>query len=199
MTLSPKARAALAGHLRHAIEGDVLADDFSRGRYATDASPFQSFPLAVALPKTQDDLSRLVTLAWEAGIPVIARGAGTGRAGQAVGEGLVIDLSKYLTRLLYYDASAQTCIVEPGITPAALDAALRPERVRFPVDIGSSLQATVGGMVATDAIGSHTLLYGRMRDNVTACEAVLAHGAEVSFGDVPHDFAEASIHAMRRR
>jgi FAD/FMN-containing dehydrogenase len=177
--------------LRHAIEGDVLADEFSRGRYATDASPFQSFPLAIALPKTQDDVLTAMRLAWEAGVPVIARGGATGRAGQSVGEGLVIDFSKYLTRLLYYDASAQTCIVEPGITPAALNTALTTERVWFPVEIGSAMQATIGGMAATDAIGSRTLLHGRMRDNITACDAVLSHGAEISFGEVPDDFAHS--------
>jgi FAD/FMN-containing dehydrogenase/Fe-S oxidoreductase len=188
-TLSSKARAAFAGRLRHAIQGDVLHDDFSRGRYATDASPYQCFPAAIALPKTHADLAAAIDIAWRAGLPVTARGGGTGRAGQAIGEGLVLDLSKYLTRLLYYDASAQTCIVEPGITPAALNEALRPERVWFPIEIGAALQATVGGMAATDAIGARTLLHGRMRDNITACDLILADGAEISFGEVPTDFA----------
>jgi FAD/FMN-containing dehydrogenase/Fe-S oxidoreductase len=190
MTLSPKARAAFAGHLRHAMKGNVLSDDFSRGRYATDASPFQSFPVAIALPKTQDDILAAMQVAWEGGVPIIARGGGTGRAGQAIGAGLVIDTSKYLTRLLYYDASAQTCIVEPGITPAALNEALKPERMWFPVEIGASLQATVGGMAATDALGRRTLLYGRMRNNISACDVVLADGREISLGEVAQDFAE---------
>ncbi len=189
MTLSSKARSALAGRLRQLTEGDVVTDDFSRGRYATDGSPFQTFPAAVVLPKTQDDLLATVRVAWEAGLAVVARGGGTGRAGQAVGEGLVIDCSKYLTRLLYYDASAQTCIVEPGITPAALNEALKPERVWFPVDIESALQATIGGMAATDAIGARAMLYGRMRDNIAACDVILSHGGEISFDEIPHDFA----------
>lgn len=189
MTLSPKARESLAGHLRHVIEGDVLSDDFSRARYATDASPFQTFPALIALPKTQEDLLAAIHLAWDKGVSVIARGGGTGRSGQAVGEGLVLDLSKYLTRMLYYDASAQTCIVEPGLTPGALNALLEPEQVWFPVEIGSAGQATLGGMAATDAIGRRALHYGRMRDNISACDVVLAHGGEISFHDVPPDFS----------
>ncbi|MBX2805364.1 MAG: FAD-binding oxidoreductase [Hyphomicrobiales bacterium] len=189
MTLSPKARASLAGHLRHTIEGDVLSDDFSRARYATDASPFQTFPALIVLPKTQDDLLAAIELAWTKGVSVIARGGGTGRSGQAVGEGLIIDLSKYLTRMLYFDASAQTCIVEPGLTPGALNALLEPEQVWFPIEIGSAGQATLGGMAATDAIGRRALHYGRMRDNIAACDVVLAHGGEISFHDVPPDFS----------
>ena len=94
MTLSPKARESLAGHLRHVIEGDVLSDDFSRARYATDASPFQTFPALIALPKTQEDLLAAIHLAWDKGVSVIARGGGTGRSGQAVGEGLVLHLAQ---------------------------------------------------------------------------------------------------------
>jgi len=194
MTLSAKARSALAGHLRREVEGDILADDFSRGRYATDASPYQSFPALVAVPKTQADVTAAIRLAWDAGLPVIARGGGTGRAGQAVGEGLILDFSKYLQRLLYYDANALTCIVEPGITPAALNKALRPERVWFPIEIASAAQATIGGMAATDAIGARSLRYGRMRDNIAALDAVLAHGAEISFGELPESFGHFGAH-----
>ncbi|WP_088343510.1 MULTISPECIES: FAD-binding and (Fe-S)-binding domain-containing protein [Rhodomicrobium] len=188
MTLSAKARSALAGRLARDVEGDLLFDSYSRARYATDASPYQSFPAGIVVPKSQADVVAAMSLAWEAGVPVVARGGGTGRAGQAVGEGLVIDFSKYLTRLLYYDANAQTCIVEPGMTPAALNDALKPERVWFPVEIASAAQATLGGMAATDAIGARALRYGRMRNNVAALDAVLADGSEISFGEIPENF-----------
>ncbi len=187
MTLSTKARFDFAGRLSRAVEGDVMHDDFSRGRYASDASRYETFPVAAVAPKTQDDIGAAMRVAWEAGVPVIARGGGTGRLGQAVGEGLVLDCSKYLTRLLYYDASARTCIVEPGLCPAALNEALKPERVWFPVDIGSAAQATLGGMFATDAIGSRALLYGRMRDNIVACDAILADGVDFSFHEIPQN------------
>jgi FAD/FMN-containing dehydrogenase/Fe-S oxidoreductase len=185
------ARSFFFDRLRREIAGDVLSADFDRGRYATDASTCQTFPAGVVLPKTQEDVTAAVSIAWEAGIPVTARGGGTGRGGQAVGEGLILDFSKHLTRLLTYDANAQTCIVEPGMTLSALNAALRPHRVWFPIDIASARQATIGGMAGTDAIGWRALRYGRMRDNIAAMDAVLADGGEASFGEVPEDFSEA--------
>lgn len=186
--ISATAIAALARRLQRGIEGDVLFDTFSRGRYATDASPFQTFPLGVVCPKSQEDVQAAIAIASAAGVPVTARGGGTGFSGQAVSEGLIIDFSKHLTRLLTYDAQARTCIVEPGITPAALNAALLRERVWFPIDIAAPSQATIGGMAATDAIGARALQHGRMRDNIAAIDAILADGSEVSFGEISGDF-----------
>ena len=186
-------RSHLARRLKREIAGDVLFHDFDRGRYSTDGSAFQTFPAGIVLPKTQEDVAAAVAIAFEAGVPVTARGGGTGRTGQAVGEGLLLDFSKYLTRLLYYDANAKTCIVEPGITLAALNRALLPNRVWLPVDIGSAHQATIGGMTATDAIGWRSLRYGRMRDNIVAMDAVLANGAEASFGEIPEDFGRSKL------
>ncbi len=164
-----------------------MFDPYSLGRYATDASPYQTFPLGVVLPKTQEDIAAAVSIAAEAGVPITARGGATGLSGQAIGEGLILDFSKYLTRLLYHDTKNLTCIVEPGITLAALNAALRPEKKWFPIDIASAHQATIGGMAGTDAIGARSLVYGRMRDNIVAMDAVLADGSEVSFGEVADD------------
>ncbi|MEJ2124286.1 MAG: FAD-binding and (Fe-S)-binding domain-containing protein, partial [Alphaproteobacteria bacterium] len=101
---------------------------------------------------------------------------------------LVLDFSKHLSRLLYHDAKARTCIVEPGITLTALNAALLRDRLWFPVDIASPSQATIGGMVGTDAIGARALTYGRMRDNIAALDAILPDGNDVSFGEVSGDF-----------
>jgi FAD/FMN-containing dehydrogenase/Fe-S oxidoreductase len=186
-------RSHLERRLRREIAGEVLFSDFDRGRYSTDGSAFQTFPAGVVLPKTQEDVAAAIAIAFEEGVPVTARGGGTGQSGQAVGEGLIIDFSKHLTRLLYYDASAKTCIVEPGMTLAALNRALLPNRVWLPIDIGSAQSATIGGMAATDAIGWRSLRYGRMRDNIVAMDAVLANGAEASFGEVPEDFGRSKL------
>jgi FAD/FMN-containing dehydrogenase/Fe-S oxidoreductase len=187
------ARSHLARRLGREIAGDVLFTDFDCARYATDGSAYQTFPMGVVLPKNQDDVAAAVAIAFEEGVPVTARGGGTGQSGQAVSEGLILDFSKYLTRLLYYDANARTCIVEPGMTLAALNRALLPNRVWLPVDIASAHQATIGGMTATDAIGWRSLRHGRMRDNIVAMDAVLANGAEASFGEIPEDFGRAKL------
>lgn len=192
MTNPVLARSHLAARLRREIAGEVLFDAFDRARYATDASPLQTFPAGIVVPKTQDDVAAAIQLAWEAGIPITARGGGTGWSGQAVGEGVIIDFSKHLTRLLTFDANAGTCVVEPGITLAALNTQLRANRMWFPVDIGSARQATIGGMAATDAMGWRALRHGRMRDNIIAMDAILADGTEASFGEVPEDFGKAA-------
>lgn len=191
--LSANARSALARRLAHDIAGDVLFDPFSLARYATDASPYQTFPAGVVLPKTQDDVAAAVNIAREAGVPITARGGGTGQSGQAIGEGLILDFSKYLTRLLYHDTQSLTCIVEPGITLAALNAALKPEKIWFPVDIASAQQATIGGMAGTDAIGARALIYGRMRDNIVAMDTLLADGSEASFGEIDDDLGHDGV------
>ncbi len=172
-----------AKRLADALEGDLLTDAFSRARYATDASIYQCVPQAVVVPKTAADVAAAVAVAREEGIGVTARGGGTSTAGQALGDGLVIDFSKHLNRFLFYDETARTCAVEPGISPDMLNRRLRPLRSWFPVDIGSSGQATVGGMLGNNASGLRALRYGRMSENVLAVDAVLADGSEIAFTD----------------
>jgi len=188
--LNDAARGRLAERLRTEIAGEVLFDRFDRGRYATDASIYQVFPLGVVAPRTEADLQAIVAIAAEEGIVITARGGGTATAGQTVGEGLVIDCSKYLNKLLFHDLSAMTCAVQPGITLEALNRQLAPEGVWFPVDIASGGRATVGGMAATGASGTRALRYGGMRDNVTAIDAIFADGSEAVFGPLPEDFPD---------
>src|SRR5262245_3345618 len=105
----------LAERLRAELEGEVLFDRFSRGRYATDASHYQIEPVGVVVPKTDEDLRAAMTIAREEGVPLLPRGGATSQSGQTVGRALVIDFSKHLKRLLAVDAEARTAIVEPGI------------------------------------------------------------------------------------
>jgi FAD/FMN-containing dehydrogenase/Fe-S oxidoreductase len=188
--LNDTARAHLAERLRSEIEGDVLFDRFDRGRYASDASFYQVFPLGVAVPRTEEDLLAIAAIAAEEGVAITARGGGTSTAGQPIGEGLVIDCSKYLTKLLFHDMAAMTCAVQPGITLDALNRQLNSHGVWFPVDIASSSRATIGGMTATGAAGPRSLHYGTMRDNVTAIDAILADGSEAVFGELPDTFPD---------
>lgn len=187
--LSEDHARVLAARLEGEIEGEALFDRFSRGRYATDASFYQIFPLGVVIPKTTHDVLAAMGVAAEEGIPVLARGGGTSQAGQTVSEGLVIDFSKYLNRLLFHDASAMTCAVEPGITLDALNRQLRPHGVWFPVDISTGSRATIGGMAANNSCGTRSLRYGIMRDNVVAIDVILASGEQAVFGELPDEFA----------
>src|SRR5271165_694440 len=119
-------RPSFWDRLAREIEGDAAGDLFTRGRYSTDASMYQCFPAGVVCPKSEGDLAIALEMAREEGLAVIARGGGTSTAGQALGEGMVADFSKYLNRVTEIDADGLTCWAEPGCTPAGLNAALKP-------------------------------------------------------------------------
>ncbi len=179
--------ADLAQQLGNALEGEVLFDRFSRGRYATDASIYQIFPLGVVVPKSLADVEATLAIAREAGVPVLPRGGGTSQCGQTVNEAIVLDVSKHLNRLLALDAEAGLAEVEPGMVLDQLNAALKPKGLWFPVDVSTSSRATIGGMAANNSCGSRSIRYGTMRDNVEAIEALLADGSRARFGPVARD------------
>jgi FAD/FMN-containing dehydrogenase/Fe-S oxidoreductase len=170
--------------LAHEIEGDAACDLFTRGRYATDASMYQCFPAGVVCPKSASDIAIVLEMAREEGLPVVPRGGGTSTAGQALGEGIIVDFSKYLNRVIQVDPDSLRCVAEPGCSPAAVNAAARAHRLTFPVDIASARQATLGGMLGNNSSGIRALRYGPMRDNVASAGAFLADGQQVQFNEV---------------
>ena len=176
--------SALARRLAREIEGEVLFDAGSRGRYSTDASIYQIDPVGVVVPKTEQDAKIAMQIAVEEGIPILARGAGSSQCGQAVGAALVIDNSKYLNRVVSVDRERATAVVEPGVVLDALNARLRPHGLWFPVDVSTSAQATIGGMAGNNSCGSRSIRYGNMVHNVLGIDALLADGAEYHFGPV---------------
>lgn len=175
--------AAWMRHIADAIEGELLSDVFARGRYATDASIYQCFPQAIVLPRNTSDIAAVLEIARGEGIGTTVRGGGTSTAGQALGEGIVIDCSRHMNGFLFHDEGSQTCVVEPGITLDALNRSLRPYKMWFPVDIASSASATLGGMLGNNASGMRAMRYGRMADNVLAADALLADGTAITFAD----------------
>jgi FAD/FMN-containing dehydrogenase/Fe-S oxidoreductase len=175
----------LARRLAREIQGEVLFDRASRGRYATDASIYQMEPLGVIVPRTIDDVAAALAVAREMGIPVLPRGGGTSQCGQTVNRALVMDCSKFLRRVLEIDTDAGSVLVEPGVTLGALNTALKPHGVFFPVDPSTHARCTIGGMAGNNSCGSKSIRYGLMADNVRAIDAILADGTRHRFGIVP--------------
>jgi FAD/FMN-containing dehydrogenase/Fe-S oxidoreductase len=174
----------LERRLKAELSGEVQFDRFSRGRYATDASHYQIMPVGVVAPRTIEEAERAIGLARAEGVSVLARGGGTSQAGQTVGEALVVDCSKYLTRILDLDLKGARCTVEPGIVLDDLNRQLKPHGLWFPVDISTASRATIGGMAGNNSCGGRSMRYGTMRDNVLAIEAVLADGTLAHFGRI---------------
>ena len=177
--------SGLARQLAAEIEGEVLFDRWSRGRYSTDASIYQIEPIGVVVPKSTADIVRAIQIAEHAGVPVLPRGAGTSQCGQTVGAAVVVDTSKYLNRVLEIDEAAATVKVEPGVVLDQLNARLRPLGLHFPVDVSPSNRATIGGMTGNNSCGARSIRYGNMVHNVRAIDAVLSGGEPLSFGAVP--------------
>ncbi len=189
--------AVLERRLRTEIDGEVLFDRFSLGRYATDASHYQIMPLGVVVPRTAEAAVRALTLARDAGIPCTARGGGTSQSGQTINRGLIIDGSKYLRRVISLDVANRRCVVEPGIVLDELNRQLRPHGLWFPVDVSTASRATIGGMVGNNSCGGRSLRYGTTRDNVIAIDAVLADGNAMHFGEIAADLTDVNDAARR--
>ncbi|MBM3774486.1 MAG: FAD-binding protein [Acidobacteria bacterium] len=166
--------AALRRDLESSLEGEVRFDKISRALYSTDASVYQIEPLGVVIPKSREDVVRLVGICGRHGCPITARGGGTSQAGQAVGEGIQLDFSKYLNRLLEVNPAERWARVEPGIVLDELNATLRPHGLRFAPDISTASRATVGGMMANNSSGARSVLYGKTIDHVLEQHVVLA-------------------------
>ena len=172
----------LERRLKAELTGDVQFDRFTRGRYATDASHYQIMPVGVVAPRTIDEAERAIAMARQEGVTVLARGGGTSQCGQTVGESLVVDGSKYLTRVLDLDVKNARVAVEPGIVLDDLNRQLKPHGLWFPVDISTASRATIGGMAGNNSCGGRSLRYGTMRDNVLSIDALLADGSKAHFG-----------------
>src|ERR1700749_2731194 len=184
--------SALAARLSRDITGDVLFDSFSTGRYATDASFYQIKPLGVVVPRTMDEALRALAIGRDDGRIVTPRGGGTSQSGQTVNDGIVIDFSKHLNRILSLDVANRTCVVEPGIVLDDLNRQLRKHGLWFPVDVSTGSRATIGGMAGNNSCGGRSLRYGTMRDNTISLDAALADGTQMHFGEVPRDLAHVN-------
>lgn len=168
---------------------EVHFDRFTRGRYATDASHYQIMPLGVAVPRSIAQAERAIAIARAEGVTVLPRGAGTSQCGQTINQSLVIDCSKYLTRIVDLDVTGRRCVVEPGIVLDELNRALKPHGLWFPVDISTASRATLGGMVGNNSCGARSLRYGNTKENVLSVDAVLPDGACAHFGPVAPDLS----------
>jgi FAD/FMN-containing dehydrogenase/Fe-S oxidoreductase len=189
---------ALKDRLAREMTGEVLFDSFNRGRYATDASFYQIMPAGVVIPRTVGEALRALAICRDQGRIVTPRGGGTSQCGQTVNDGIVIDFSKHLNRIISLDIDNRTCMVEPGIVLDDLNRQLKPHGLWFPVDVSTASRATIGGMAGNNSCGGRSLRYGTMRDNTIAMDAALADGTRLHFGEVPRDLANLNLNDTGR-
>ena len=188
---------ALQRELTQHLEGEVRFDAISRALYSTDASVYQIEPLGVVIPKHREDILRTVAICSRFQCPLTMRGGGTSQAGQAIGSGLQVDISKHYNRLLEINAEERWARVEPGIVLDELNAQLAPLGLRFAPDISTASRATIGGMIANNSAGARSVIYGKTIDHVLELTVALSDGStehlrEVRRGEVPQGNSLAS-------
>ena len=166
------------------LSGSLVYDDLHKALYATDASVYRKIPLAVAYPKDEKDLQVLIEFATSNHLTLIPRTAGTSLAGQCVGDGIIVDVSKYFTNILAFDELNKTITVEPGVVRDELNLFLKPFGLFFGPNTSTSNRCMIGGMVGNNSSGSTSIRYGVTRDKVLQIDGVLSDGSLVSFKEL---------------
>ncbi|MEO3792460.1 FAD-binding and (Fe-S)-binding domain-containing protein [Nonomuraea sp. B10E15] len=170
---------ALAGKLAEELPGMVRTGLAARAAYGSDASIYRQMPVAVVEPRTARDVATAVRLAGAVGVPVTARGGGTSVAGNAIGTGVVLDLSRRMDKILEIDAGARTARVQPGVVLDDLRAAAGRYGLTFGPDPSTHSRCTIGGMIGNNACGAHSVAWGTTADNVIGLRMVSADGSEL--------------------
>lgn len=176
--------------LRKHFTGDIRLDLASRILYSTDASIYQIEPLGIAIPKTQEDLISAVELAAKYKVPILPRGSGSSLAGQAIGEALILDCSRWLDNIVDINIEERTATVEPGVILSTLNRAAAKHSLQFGPDPASAERATMGGVIANNATGAHSILYGMTADHLLSSDVILADGSLATFGEISMEDAK---------
>jgi len=173
--------------LHKSFSGDIRTDKATRILYSTDASIYQIEPLGVVIPRTQEELHAAVELAAKYKIPILPRGAGTSLAGQAIGEALILDCSRWLDHIIEINANEHYAVVEPGVVLSDLHKAASKHGLMFGPDPASAERATMGGVIANNATGAHSIMYGMSADHLLEADVILGDGSLETWGEITKD------------
>ena len=176
-------------NLQKVVKGKVLTDKVHKILYSTDASAYREIPLAVFFPEDKADLVNAIKFAGENNLSLIPRAAGTSLAGQVVGNGLIVDISKTFNETIERNVVEKWVKVEPGVVLDELNKIVAKDKLFFGPETSTSNRCMMGGMVGNNSCGAHSLIYGSTRDHVLEMECILADGTEVTFGEItPEEF-----------
>ena len=180
--------------LKQALEGELFTDETHRRLYATDASAYREIPVAVAIPRNEEDLVKLIHFARSNKTSLIPRTAGTSLAGQVVGAGIVVDISKHFNQVLEINTTNRWAIVQPGIVRDDLNVFLKGHGFYFAPETSTANRAMIGGMIGNNSCGSNSVVYGSTREHLLEVRALLSDASKVVFGPMKGDeFLDAAI------
>jgi FAD/FMN-containing dehydrogenase/Fe-S oxidoreductase len=172
--------------LKAKLKGDLFFDDseahqLQKRIYSTDASVYQEMPIAVAIPKDEDDIQLLISFASTHQVTLIPRAAGTSLAGQVVGKGIVVDISKHFTKVIELNTKEQWVRVQPGVVRDVLNAVMKPDGLMFGPETSTANRAMIGGMIGNNASGLHSIVWGDTRSTLLEVTGFLSNGEKVTF------------------
>ncbi|RKS53123.1 FAD/FMN-containing dehydrogenase [Gillisia mitskevichiae] len=170
--------------LQKALAGELLMDDLHKSIYATDASVYREIPLAVSYPKNKEDIKLLIEFATNNHIGLIPRTAGTSLAGQCVGSGIVVDVSKHINKIINIDPIKRIAVVEPGVIRDDLNRAIKEFGLFFGPNTSTSNRCMIGGMVGNNSSGTTSIKYGTTRDKTLGLKTILSDGSEAEFSSI---------------
>uniref|UniRef100_UPI0032165649 FAD-binding and (Fe-S)-binding domain-containing protein n=1 Tax=uncultured Draconibacterium sp. TaxID=1573823 RepID=UPI0032165649 len=179
--------------LKGQLEGDLFIDNVQRVLYSTDASQYKEMPLAVTKPKNAADIKKIIAFARDNNTSVIPRGAGTSLAGQVVGDGIVVDVSKYMNKVLEFNQHENYVIVEPGVVLAELNLFLAEYGKQFGPETSTANRCVIGGMLGNNSCGLHSLVYGSVREHILEVNAILSDGSETIFKPLTKEEFKAKL------
>lgn len=183
--------------LQKALQGEIFYDDLMRKVYATDASVYRELPLAVAYPIDKKDIQHLITFANQHKTSLIPRTAGTSLAGQCVGDGIVVDMSKYFNQIIEVNVEEKWAKVQPGVIRDELNYFLKEKGLFFGPNTSTANRAMIGGMVANNSCGSYSIIYGTTRDHLLELTCLLSNGSEVVFANLNKQSVERKKTGVR--
>ncbi|WP_200979434.1 FAD-binding and (Fe-S)-binding domain-containing protein [Echinicola sp. 20G] len=184
MSNEPENLSPFLAQLAKDLEGDLHYDQLMKTLYATDASVYRELPLAVALPKTKEDIKKLIQFAKQYKTSLIPRTAGTSLAGQCVGDGIVVDVSKYFTQILEFNKEEGWVRVQPGVVRDELNAFLKPHGFFFSPVTSTANRAMIGGMVGNNSCGTTSIIYGSTREHTLELQTILSDGSVATFAKI---------------
>ena len=173
--------------LKLSLDGDVFTDQVQKVIYATDASSYRELPLAVTRPKNKEDIRKIIEFARKAGTSVIPRAGGTSLAGQVVGPGIVVDISKYLNKIGELNEEKRWIEVEPGVVLAELNQFLNQYNLQFAPETSTANRCCIGGMLGNNSCGLHSLIYGSTREHILEVEGILSDGSDIKFNALTNE------------
>ncbi len=174
--------------LKSLLKCDIKWDISTLLQYSTDASAYREVPIAVTWPEDTEDIKNIVRFCKLNQLPLIPRGAGTSLAGQVVGKGIIVDVSKYFREIIKLDKGKKTVTVQPGVILDELNQFLKPHGLFFGPETSTANRCTIAGMVGNNSCGSHSLMYGSTRDHLNSLKIILNDGNEYYFGGIDsHD------------